>query len=95
MKHIHTFESFLNEVELNESNDPKKVAKLLDDLHAQNQKVKDSDYSMAEIKKLDAIEREVVKLGLAKKMGSAWYKDRTPKEVHRKYEKYGYSWYGE
>jgi len=95
MKHIPTFEEFLNESQLNEGLDAKKVEKLLDDMHAQDQKTKDSGYSMAEIKKLDAIEREVVKMGLAKKLGSAWYKDKTPKEVHTKYEKYGYSWYGE
>jgi hypothetical protein len=96
MKHIYTFESFLNESsDLNEGLDAKKVEKLLDDMYAQDQKVKDSNYSMAEIKKMDAIEREAVKMGLAKKLGSAWDKDKTPKEVHSKYEKYGYSWYGE
>jgi hypothetical protein len=63
--------------------------------NAQDQKVKDSNYSMSEIKKMDAIERDVVKMGLAKKLGSAWYKDKTPKEVHSKYQEYGYSWYGE
>lgn len=90
MKHIKTFESFLNE-----GLDPKKVENLLDDMHAQNQKVEDSDFNMAEINKMTAIEREAVKMGLAKGIGSAWYKDKTPKEVHDKYKEYGYSWMGE
>lgn len=56
---------------------------------AQSQKVKDSNYNMAEIKKLEAIEREAVKMGVAKAIGSAWHKDKTPKEVHSKYKGYG------
>jgi hypothetical protein len=89
-QYVHTFESFLNE-----GLDPKKVEKLLDELHAQSQKVKDSNYNMAEIKKLDAIEREAVKMGVAKAIGSAWHKDKTPKEVHSKYKAYGYEWMSE
>jgi len=96
---MQTFESFLNESKYvsitNEGLDPDKVEKLLDDLHAQSQKVKDSDYKMVEIKKLDAIEREAVKMGLTKAIGSAWHKDKTPKEVHDKYKEYGYEWMGE
>ena len=80
---------------LNEGLDPKKVEKLLDDLYAQSQKVKDSNYNMVEIKKLDAIEREAVKMGVAKAIGSAWYKDKTPKEVHKKYKEYGFAWMSE
>ena len=97
MKNVQSFEEFLNEHAgiINEGLDPKKVEKLLDAMYSQDQKVKNSDYSMAEIKKMDAIEREAVKMGLAKKPGSAWHKDKTPKEIHSKYEKYGYSWYGE
>jgi len=72
--------------------DYKVAEKLLKDLYNQDQRVKDSGYDMSEIKKLDLIEREIVKIGLAPKIGSAWSKKHTPKQLHEQYIKNGYSW---
>ncbi len=99
MSIIKSFEEYHRELKeslsVNEEVSYDVAKKLLDDLYKQDQKVRDSNYSMVEIKKLDAIERQIVKAGLSPKMGSAWRKEVTPKKLHKQYKDYGYSWLGE
>ena len=87
MKHIKEFNEFINE-----NQNVKEIEKLLDAMHSQKQKVKDSNYDIKEIKKLEKIERKLMKTGVVKGHGSAWFKGSTPKELHKKYKDYGYTW---
>ena len=69
------------------------IANLIDALVLQTQKVKDSNYNIKEVKKLEKLDRQAMKLGLAKRLGSAWYKDKLPKSLHKKYKDAGFSFF--
>ena len=67
-----------------------KLSDFLDTLIAIDKAVRDSNYDIKEIEKQEKIEREAVRLGLARRLGSAWYKSQLPKSLHKKYNDAGY-----
>tara|TARA_Y100000385_G_scaffold151223_1_gene156768 strand:+ start:4424 stop:4687 length:264 start_codon:yes stop_codon:yes gene_type:complete len=75
----------------NENYSINELSDFLDRFIAADRAVRDSNYDIKEIKKQEKLEREAMRLGLARRLGSAWYKSQLPKSLHKKYNDAGWT----